>query len=85
MPPSPPAAAAAAACRATQDVVDVMKPCPVTAGTDIITQGDSGDLFYVMCGGIAKVLVGGNHVGTAGIIERECVFVSVRACVRVSE
>eukprot|EP00614_Pseudopedinella_elastica_P011081 CAMPEP_0172595798 /NCGR_PEP_ID=MMETSP1068-20121228/15442_1 /TAXON_ID=35684 /ORGANISM="Pseudopedinella elastica, Strain CCMP716" /LENGTH=644 /DNA_ID=CAMNT_0013394505 /DNA_START=15 /DNA_END=1946 /DNA_ORIENTATION=+ len=47
-----------------QDVVDVMKPCPVTAGTDIITQGDSGDLFYVMCGGIAKVLVGGNHVHT---------------------
>ena len=44
------------------DVVDVMKPCPVKAGTDIITQGDSGDLFYVMTGGRANVLVDGNQV-----------------------
>mmetsp|Transcript_9580 Transcript_9580/g.11597 ORF Transcript_9580/g.11597 Transcript_9580/m.11597 type:complete len:772 (+) Transcript_9580:51-2366(+) len=45
-----------------QDVVDVMKPCPVPAGKDIITQGDNGDLFYVMINGNADVLVDGKKV-----------------------
>ena len=40
-----------------------MKPFNVKSGTDIITQGDSGDLFYVMSSGRANVLVDGNQVG----------------------
>ena len=44
------------------DVVDVMKAAPIAAGTDIITQGEDGDLFYVMTSGSAAVIVDGNQV-----------------------
>ena len=40
----------------------VMKPCDVSDGAEIITQGDSGDLFYVMTSGKAYVVVNGNQV-----------------------
>jgi CRP-like cAMP-binding protein len=39
-----------------------MKPCDVSDGTEIITQGDNGDLFYVMTSGKAYVVVDGNQV-----------------------
>ena len=44
------------------DIVDVMKPETFASGQDIIKQGDSGDLFYVMISGSAWVLVDGNNV-----------------------
>ena len=37
------------------DVVDVMKNASTPAGTDIITQGEVGDVFYVLIQGNAIV------------------------------
>jgi serine/threonine protein kinase len=42
--------------------IDVMRPCEIQAGADIITQGDSGTVFYVLESGEADVLVNGTKV-----------------------
>jgi len=45
-----------------EDVAARVAPTKVAAGTDVIRQGDTGDLFYVIDSGEVEVLVGGYPV-----------------------
>jgi len=43
--------------------VDFAEPFKVSAGQDVITQGETGDYFYVVDKGNLEILVNGDHVG----------------------
>jgi hypothetical protein len=47
-------------------MIDAMQREDVPAGTNIITQGDIGDYFYVVEAGDVDFIVGGNTVGSTG-------------------
>lgn len=46
------------------DLISAMQKQTSTAGTDIITQGDIGDYFYVVDSGSVSIIVDGTEVGT---------------------
>jgi CRP-like cAMP-binding protein len=48
---------------ALEDLAARVRPLHAPAGTDVVRQGEPGDLFYVIADGEADVLVGGYPVG----------------------